>query len=129
MSQSLSHTFPIELVREIRIWVFQFQQADATERINAFKSSYANEWSTIMGDIRMNIPRYTSRLIGTAGTRFFVSVYSPDCDPTDWMGTIQYRMIRRALSVHREFLTDNTVTRNQYSLLETTNSVVHPPPE
>lgn len=129
MSQSLSHSLPIELVREIMIWIFQFRQAELADRIASFKSSYGSEWSTVLGDVRMNVPRYTAHIMGTSGTRFFVSVYSPNCDPADWMGAIQYQMIRRALSVHREFLTDNTVTRKQYSILERTNSVVDPLPE
>ena len=128
MSHSLSHTLPIELVREIITWTTLFQQADMAERISVFKSSYGHEWSTILGDIRMNVPRYTSCIIGTGGTRFFVSVYSPECDPNQWSSTIHHQMTRRALSVHREFLTDNRVTRNQYSILDVTNAVVHPPP-
>jgi hypothetical protein len=129
MSQSLGHSLPIELVREIMTWITQFQQAELADRIASFKSSYGPQWSTIIGDVRMNVPRYTAQVTGTAGTRFFVSVYSPDCDPNQWSSTIHHRMIRRALSVHREFLTDNVVTRNQYSILDVTNSVVNPPPE
>jgi hypothetical protein len=129
MSQSLGHSLPIELVREIMSWITQFQQAELADRITSFKSSYGPQWSTVMGDVRMNVPRYTAHITGTAGTRFFISVYSPNCDPTDWRGAIHQQMIRRALSVHREFLTDNVVTRNQYSILDVTNSVVNPPPE
>jgi hypothetical protein len=129
MSQSLGHSLPIELVREIMTWVFQFQQAELTDRIRVFKSSYSNEWSTVLGDIRMNVPRYTAFLIGTGGTQFSVSVYSPQCDPTDWTEIIKQPMIRRALSVHREFLTDTLTNRGQYSLMNAENSVVHGPPE
>jgi len=129
MNQSLGHSLPIELVREIMTWVFQFQQAELTDRIRVFKSSYSNVWSTVLGDIRMNVPHYTAFLIGTGGTQFSLSVYSPQCDPTDWMGVIQQPMIRRALSVHCEFLTDTLTNRGQYSLMNAENSVVHGPPE
>jgi len=118
MNTSLGHTLPLELVREIMIWVIQFQQAETAERIRVFKSSFGPFWSTIMGDIRMNTPRYTTLVMSTGGTRFFVSVFSPDCDPSSWVGMIPHRMIRRALSVHREFLTDTPQNRVHYSILD-----------
>uniref|UniRef100_A0A6C0APN2 Uncharacterized protein n=1 Tax=viral metagenome TaxID=1070528 RepID=A0A6C0APN2_9ZZZZ len=114
---------PYELVREILKWIRLFQIAEMTERINTVRQTYGHQWDSIMADIRMNIPRYTTTIIGTQGSILRVSIFCPNCDPTDWyrrtINDLFTSMERRALSIHREFITEaSNKTTYYYSILE-----------
>jgi hypothetical protein len=99
---------PYELVREILKWVRLFRMAEMAERITTIRQTYGLEWNTIMTDIRMNVPRYTTTVTGSQGTPFRVSIFCPDCDPSDWyrrtVNDLFSTMNRKALSIHREFI-------------------------
>ena len=114
---------PYELVREILKWVRLFRMAEMAERIVAIRQTHGLQWDSIMADIRMNVPRYTTIITGTQGTPLKVSIFCPNCDPADWyrrtVNDLFNRMERKALSIHREFITEASNKMNHYdSILE-----------
>jgi len=121
--ESLGHIMPYELVREILKWIRLFRMAEMAERITTIRQTYGLQWDSIMADIRMNVPRYTTTVIGTQGTPLKVSIFCPNCDPTDWyrrtVNDLFNCMERKALSIHREFITEaSNKTNHHYSILE-----------
>ena len=121
--ESLGHIMPYELVREILKWIRLFRMAEMAERIVAIRQAYGPQWDTIMADIRMNVPRYTTTITGTQESVLRVSIFCPNCDPTDWyrrtVNDLFNNMERKALSIHREFITEaSNKTNHCYSILE-----------
>jgi hypothetical protein len=114
---------PYELVREILKWIRLFRIAEMTERINTVRQTYGHQWDSIMADVRMNVPRYTTTITGTQGSILKVSIFCPNCDPADWYRrTVNHLftcMERKSLSIHKEFITGASHKTNQYySILE-----------
>lgn len=121
--ESLGHIMPYELVREILKWIRLFRMAEMAERITTIRQTHGLQWNSIMADIRMNVPRYTTTVIGNQGSLLKVSIFCPNCDPANWyrrtVNDLFNCMERKALSIHREFIIEASHKTNHYnSILE-----------
>ena len=120
--ESIGHIMPYELVREIFKWIRLFRMVEMAERITAIRQTHGLQWDSIMADIRMNVPRYTTTIIGTQESVLRVSIFCPNCDPVDWyrrtVNDLFNSMERKALSIHREFITEASNKMTHYSILE-----------
>jgi hypothetical protein len=86
----MHHTLPDDIIHTIISYYELFQRAEATERLTAFKSSFAMEWALIMLDIQSHTPRYKITAKTYNDTTLTLSVYIPDCDFRGFMSLSRF---------------------------------------